>query len=805
MKTTDLFNFQFVDREYERKKMQKFLSENSGNALWIKGKRGFGKTKLFHYVMKEYEDHILCYIDIKPNQSSMDTLTDFIINLQNNCSKDFISSVSEKYTRFYNHTYKHIYNISKDILPDISKIVSLILDLGYYAITKNGESKSPIELINDYIRMILAKNKLCICIDNFSRCNIDLAQLFFQIIKAFIGDNNFKACIVTTSEDIKDELNEAIFTHLPHKEISIKKLDKYNYFYQILEPIFEINQLTEEDLIFLYHKCEGSPKKLCTIISKLLEKEGITIFTKGKARINRSKLLEILHNNRVRFEDGDFTSVQKWIIFSFLCLPSKVTIKLMKELALYISQRCFLYNAFDETKFDRELLLLVDNKILNYSIPDIISTNHDLDYYELTDIFKDSTLREMFSQYTYEFLLMKKNVPYRQELLCKHAYEANIAGWELLNFRYAKKLFYHKRIYDAYSVLLRLEFTDHKLNPLQRLFSALVAYEAGYYKASIKKMELIDFKELKFLKAKYYYLFYLGKNYYNVGNIKKAVIMLKKSLDFVPEGSLKYVQTLNVLHMYYFEIPEKLKLSEEIFNHIQVTYEDKYPIAWANTMRGCHNFLDNKSALNILERAKKKLDDELEKAFIENTQGFVFIKMSQMVEAENKFREAGNIIKRLRIHEYSYVANNLALCYMIKQKYEIAKTLLLEALLWNKTNYGNLVLQTHLMMCSFYLHELDEASYYSKILEEYMASNEVVDPIINRKVYMNLAIFSAGIKSPLMEVAYFKKAEPFVKDSSSEWRYNFLTKEGNIELPRPNAEYMQVIKFDPWFLVYAHD
>ena len=56
-----------------------------------------------------------------------------------------------------------------------------------------------------------------------------------------------------------------------------------------------------------------------------------------------------------------------------------------------------------------------------------------------------------------------------------------------------------------------------------------------------------------------------------------------------------------------------------------------------------------------------------------------------------------------------------------------------------------------------------------------------------------------------MEERFFDKARPYIKNSSSEWRYNVLTNTVNANKNRPTEKYLQIINFDPWFLIYAHD
>ena len=806
MNTTDLFQFNFVDRTVEQIKMEKFLSTSSGNVLWIKGKRGLGKTKFFKYVFQNHKNDILCYIDVKTNESSVDILSTFIMELQNHSEQDFISHVTQNYKRFYK-TYQKSSTIASEILPQISKIISVILDFAYYVTTYSDEDKNTLDIINKYIEAIIKHKKVCICIDNFSRCDKKTAEIFFQIFKKFTYEDNFKSCIITTDEDLTPELKEQIFFYLPFKDIEIKEFNESRYFREIMNPIFELEEFSNQDFEYLYSKCYGNPKVLATTISKLLEKNGINL-NREKAQINRILLMEILVQNRIKFEDNDFSSQQKWVIFSYLCLTEQISAEIIEKLALYISKRCFLYPGYDTIIFKNQLRTLVENKVLNLNYNgriEMISPCHDLDYIELMDIFKESQLKGLFSQYTYEFLLQTPEVPSREALLCQHAREANVAGWEVRNFRYGKKLFHSNQIYEAQKILNRLENGFHNLHPMRCLFIALVEYEVGNYHSTIRKFQLIQPETLRFSKAKFYYYFYLGKSLNNVGKTDEAIKMLEAALKQVEKDSLLYVHTLNVLHMYYVEIPGKHEQAKKIFSQIQTSYEDVYPRVWANTMRGCQNFLDSNTCLEILDRAESKLDDEIEKAYIQTTRGFVLMKLAKINQAKECFKQASQIIKRLKIHEFSYAANNLAVCYMLQKDYKMANEILLQALLWNKTNYGNIVLCTHLMICSLYLSSDDETLYYFDILKNYIENHKIVDSVMNRKIYINLAIVCQKNGEQILANSYLNKAKPYVKNTSSEWRYHMLANDINPYLERPSSQFLRDMDFEPWFLIYAHD
>lgn len=804
MNTTELFDFNFVDRTDERVKMEKFLSNSNNDVLWISGKRGLGKTKFFQYVFQGYNNFTLCYTDIGINENSADVISEFIIELQKHSNLSFMEYIKNNYKQFYNKTYQKTKGITSEMFPQLSKIVSIILDFGYYVTTYSDENKNTIDIISDYIQTIIESKKICICIDNFSRCDKKTAQIFLQILKKFLYEENFKSCIITTTDDLDDDFKKEILSNLPFTPIEIETFSKFEYFYQIMNPIFELDEFTYEDFEYLYQKCHGSPKKLSTTISKLLEKSGITLNRK-KARIDKKILMSILQKNRIKFEDGDFSSEKKWVIFSYLCLPQQISVTIVRNLALYISKRCFLYAAYDERLFNKELLTLIENKILKYDLNNIISACHDLDYIELMDIFKESQLKGLFSQYTYEFLLQNPEFPFCENLLCRHAREANIIGWEARNFRYGKKLFHNGQIYDAQTIFTYLENSLHKLHPMELLLIALTAYESGNYQLAIERFHLISPSLLKFPKAKFYYYFYLGKSLNNVGQTGDAADILEKALNEVEEDSVMYAHTLNILHMYYIEIPEKYEQAKNIFNFIQNSYENVYPTVWANTMRGCPNFLNDTVSLELLDRADSKLQDELEKAYIKNTKGFILVKLDKIREAEEHFVQSGQIIKRLKIHEFSYAANNLAVCYMIQGQYKNAREILLEALLWSRTNYGNIVLYTHLMICSFYLLLEDETNYYFNLLKDYTESHKIIDSVMKRKIYMNLAIVCQKRGNHIFERAYFESAKYYIKNTSSEWRYRMLTNNIDSQLERPSAQYLRNLDFEPWFLIYAHD
>lgn len=157
METTELFNFKFVDRNKERIILNNFLTYNADYVLWIRGNRGLGKTKFFKHILQENCNYILCYIDINSNQTTIDIISEFIIEIQKVSDINFLDYVKKLYKQFYNRVYEKTKNITSEIFPKISNVISIILDTGYYAVTYSDENKNPSDIIYEYLKNILKK------------------------------------------------------------------------------------------------------------------------------------------------------------------------------------------------------------------------------------------------------------------------------------------------------------------------------------------------------------------------------------------------------------------------------------------------------------------------------------------------------------------------------------------------------------------------------------------------------------------------------------------------------------------------
>ncbi|MCM1425524.1 MAG: P-loop NTPase fold protein, partial [Eubacterium sp.] len=802
MEQTELFDFSFVDREREQQIFKNFMSNADKKILWISGDRGVGKSEFITYMTATYEKYSFVYYDVKENCRNEDILTDFIQKLQQMGNFSFCEFVQKEYKKFYDTLGTTTKAITHSLNPSISEVVSVILDVTSYVITKNEERRENIDIIKKYIDKILSAKSLFICIDNFSRCNEDIVKLLCNIFKSFLTYEKCKICIITTDDDMNDEKELKIREQIAYTGIKIEKFKKHIYFWQIMEPIFEMDDFSDNDIKYIYSKCSGKPHNLSIIISKLLDKQGIICSTKKeKATINKRILQDVLKEKHIKYGEADFTYTQKLIIFSFLCLFEGVDIQIVEELSIYIANKNYLYNGFTKDRFRQDLLELIScNKLSSDGIT--LSTCHDSDYIDYMDIFRTSQIYKIISQNAYEFLLYHETLKEREDLICHHMREAKIESWEERNFLYGKKLFVSHNYFDSEKIFSYLLSETESLDEYKLLVIAINEYQVGHFNIAIKVLEAIDIEKLENTSQKYFLLFYWGKSIYNyTGDTSIAISKLIEATKYVSDSSAEYVNVQNILQMLYFEVPGKYDEALKIFNNIRDNYKVSQPNAWANTMRGCHNYIQNsEEALDLLEEAQSCISDDLERAYIDTTKGFIYIKKGNIDKAKDCFNSSYESIKKMKVHESSYAINDLAVCYMMEGDYLSAKKLLLDGLFWNKTNYGKIVLYVHLMLCEAFLGNNMEAEKYFDFLIDYIANPKIQDLIMLRKVLLNLAVACKELKKNIEYEIYIKKAEKYIHNTSSEWRYLAIQGINNTQIP--DNIYYSYSKFDPWFIVY---
>lgn len=443
--------------------------------------------------------------------------------------------------------------------------------------------------------------------------------------------------------------------------------------------IFQIDTFSEHDISILFNKCKGNPYSLSTVIFKLIEQDGIVSHEGSKPEILKSVLFKIIKED-IELNEQDFSSLEKWILFSYFSIGRKVSLYTLKELANYIAKENILFTSFKDDKIGETVLSLIGRNILSIN-GDLIEAKNDHIFDSIRDIFENSSIKDVFSFYAFKYFSLHPEYSESECQKCYHSYIACLPKWESLNFEYGKSLFAQRHYDTASAIFSRLADSNHKLEATQRLLIGKCYYEAGYFLRTLSHLSKINPDDFQNSSDKIEFYVLCGKTYNTTGNMSKACENLEKALKEVTKGSKQYVELLYLLQMYYCEIPGKRSRAEECFKEIRFNFKDTYPVLWANTMRGCQNFVSAEEAISLLNEAMKKVIDPLEMAYIRNTAGFIHIRLNHLYIAKELFYNASETIERLKPHEYSYAANNLAVCYMLQGNFATAKRLLIKALL----------------------------------------------------------------------------------------------------------------------------
>ena len=732
----------------------------------------------------------------------------------------FIKKVQEStpqtsFTKILSH-YKEVYNTFTNTKKSISSILpksigiigSLILDTASIFIGNDDQKYESSEVFGDYLLMAFSEKNIILCIDNFSQCNHNMSDFLFSVFNNIREKSLCHIVIITENEDIDVDKINYIQRSIPISYIEMKGFDEHIYFYEILQPIFYLDDFSDNDIKYIHLKCKGEPERLSKLISILLEKDGIEFnHNIDKAIIKKDKLFEVLNTEYIRFRKSDFSFSQLIILFSFISLFDRVRIDILRDLVIYLSSRIELISNFAEDLFYRELQNLIEKNFIDSDGENVFIKNNT-DYIDYYDIFSREKIFMLFSKNVYGFLIQNPHLSDNKDLVLRHMYNGKVNGWEEYAYDFGFELYSQRKFFEAEKVFSLFYDVLSDINDERKLVMALNNFEAGdFIKADIIFAD-IQLEKLQSNEFKSKYLYFYGKNIYNLnGNINIAIEMVTKALDFVKYDSEISARIKNTLQMYWWETQGGFDRAKEYFEDVKDNYKTKFPNAWASTIRGCHNYIfDEERAITLLTEAISCTDDELECAFIRTTMGYVRFRAGNIWAAEKLFEKSYSEISKIKRYESAYAANDLAVCYMLKDDvnmYKSALRILERSIYWNKTNYGRLVLQTHLMICNHFLGNKINTLYWANELRKYLVEKKPTDPVIIRKINMNLGLVYKAYNNTDEFEWCRQNLQNFTKGTSSEYRYRVIF-DKSIEQPSSNA-YFGCCSFEPWIIVYSHD
>lgn len=815
MNNKDLFVFKFVDREIERKIVRNFLLDsNTENILWIHGESGVGKTELIKYFMSCFPYKFIHVNPIKKQITSYFSLFIRELEKQNTSLAGFI---------FKN--YKKIKNISNNTISDINiktKILMGILEIGESIfIDAKDDFFSTANVLSQYIQYISKKEKYIFVFDNFQQCDTKSLERIQEITQNLWGKENIKFIFITTDHTISSD--SEIIKFLLEKNslisISIEPFDNKDFFLDILLNIYTLDGITTTEMDQLYEACNGIPEKLKNFLRNMYLADGIEYYKdSSQARLIPGKFKDVLCKGVDSTDLEALNLLEKLVFNIIICWNDSMPLSLLNEISQYIAGEVLYLPSELKSQIMASIYNLFSLNILELC-ENRVRVKHDLVYLSFLPKYAAIPEAILYSK-LYEYINSnKKQVVdmYSQSFFdlnnALYSYKADIQSWQQINLDCLKILVEQKDYKNISIIISRLERSLTCFETSDLLFLAECFYNCGKYD---KARNILNYTHKKLNSDKNYFQYYYlsGKIFNMMMDKESAEKELILSQKYILPQSEEEILVKHMLQLILVEVVGRKDEAKEIFYSIS-KHLDKYPEnsqALATLLKNCSNYYTGKQALSLLEKAleiSEKNNDLVEIAFIKNNMGYEQFKLNNYEKCRTLYKESINILQQTKIHESAYPLSNLAVCHMINQEYDEAIALINRAFFWNCSNYLEYVLNTHLMLCYEQIGKNNESYKIAKCLLDKLESGKINDPVILRKVYLNLAINfdKLQIESYAKECA--EKAYVFSTNTSSEYRaakiYEKYGGRPTKDLSTLQNQYCTKYYFDHWLTIFSHD
>lgn len=815
MNNKDLFVFKFVDREIERKIVRNFLLDsNTENILWIHGESGVGKTELIKYFMSCFPYKFIHVNPIKKQITSYFSLFIRELEKQNTSLAGFI---------FKN--YKKIKNISNNTISDINiktKILMGILEIGESIfIDAKDDFFSTANVLGQYIQYISKKEKYIFVFDNFQQCDTKSLERIQEITQNLWGKENIKFIFITTDHTISSD--SEIIKFLLEKNslisISIEPFDNKDFFLDILLNIYTLDGITTTEMDQLYEACNGIPEKLKNFLRNMYLADGIEYYKdSSQARLIPGKFKDVLCKGVDSTDLEALNLLEKLVFNIIICWNDSMPLSLLNEISQYIAGEVLYLPSELKSQIMASIYNLFSLNILELC-ENRVRVKHDLVYLSFLPKYAAIPEAILYSK-LYEYINSnKKQVVdmYSQSFFdlnnALYSYKADIQSWQQINLDCLKILVEQKDYKNISIIISRLERGLTCFETSDLLFLAECFYNCGKYD---KARNILNYTHKKLNSDKNYFQYYYlsGKIFNMMMDKESAEKELILSQKYILPQSEEEILVKHMLQLILVEVVGRKDEAKEIFYSIS-KHLDKYPEnsqALATLLKNCSNYYTGKQALSLLKKAleiSEKNNDLVEIAFIKNNMGYEQFKLNNYEKCRTLYKESINILQQTKIHESAYPLSNLAVCHMINQEYDEAIALINRAFFWNCSNYLEYVLNTHLMLCYEQIGKNNESYKIAKCLLDKLESGKINDPVILRKVYLNLAINfdKLQIESYAKECA--EKAYVFSTNTSSEYRaakiYEKYGGRPTKDLSTLQNQYCTKYYFDHWLTIFSHD
>ena len=816
MVNTDLFKFKFVDRETERQIVEKFiLTRNSDKALWIHGESGVGKTELVKYFKTQFSDYKFIHINPIKTQA-----ISYFYTLTKELEKE-----KDSFPNFVINNYKQMRDLVKGTISEINskaKFLFTALEVGEKIfIDKNDDFYSTANVLTQYISNISKKQLSIFIFDNFQQCDSNSLEIIKQLCKNLLGKDNIRFIFITTDDLISSDSEIVIFLteKIPVSPILIKPFENKDYFLDILLDIYKLDNITNSELDYLFQVCNGVPEKLKNFLRNMYLSNGIECYSDSSfARFIPNTFKDMLKRG-IECIDLDSLSVLDKLIFKItVCWNESITITMLEDVAQYIAHEVVLLPDNLNQEIIKSIYNLINLNILELS-ENGLKITHDLLY--ISCVYKCNVIPEVILyNKLYEYININKDKiveVYSQAFFninnALYSYQAHIYSWEQINLDCLRMLVNQSDYHNIDIIIERLDKSLNQINANDLILIAECFYDSGKFE---RARSILNYALGKLSSdVEYFKYYYLSGKIYNIimdkTNAEKELLL---AYNYVIPKSEEEILIKHMLQLVLVEIVGRKQEAKEIFCSISEHLEDYNTNSRAIgiLLKNCSNYYSGEAALSILNKAlfiSEINNDLVEKAFIKNNMGYEFFKLDNYEECKRLYNESINILNQTKIHESAYPLSNLAICYMIEQKYNEAINLINRAIFWNCSSYLDFVLKTHLMLCYEQIGEKERSFKIANELLNKIEIGNINDPVVLRKVYLNLAINFDRLEYPQLAKNCAKKAYNFCIDSSSEYRaskiYAKYWETPVKDLSGLKNQYCTKCYFDHWITIFSHD
>lgn len=834
MLNTDIFEFEFVDRENERKTIEAFLSDTSNqlpSTLWVQGSRGVGKSFLIKEQLTSRKD--ICCVFVNPEYGQQNPgayLKLFIAQVNKAADMKLSSYLRANYSSFMAIGQKALNTTLK--LSDLDEfgLEDLTASFTDYFISKHGEKETSVTVIKKYLLEATKKHgRLIIILDNFCQCDIKSLDIISTVIHELSYDRRIKYIICTTNEDLESRFDVKSFLaeKIPTKLLSVPPMDNRQLFARMLERNFDLDETSINLIVAAFDICKGTPQKFKELLINLYASQGI-ILCDHKARLSSDIFKTLLTKQAISFDIEAFSNdnvIAKYILPIISLWGAPVSYELLYDLMGYLEETfsiSFIRGEIQQVIINLEKIHVLETVFQDHLL--MIKFKHDATKIAVGEYFKNDRICSFFHYTFYEYIMAKVIVDtspywkvYYKSLRAYHSFMAQSEDWISYNYQYGKDLLEEEAYDDAAMIFSRLETAMFNLNANELFIICKAYYMCGLYQKAndiILSMQAREVKRDFTVEEQISFYILSARIKCCLFDTAKAIEEIENAEKLCRDNVHLHIITQGVKQSILFVSPGGFQQAKQIFDDLVSNYSDFSEMSFV--FQSAMDYYEGKESKELLQRGIRNVEenhDRIHEGKIVNNLGFEYLRCGDYDSALDCFNKSIKILSEVQPHEQAYPYSNRAVLYMILGQYDRALEDIMEALFWNKSNYASLVLKSNRMLCYYHLGNPGWEKLFEELFD-YISTAGGVDDKIFKKVCINLAYLSVKSNKTPIGINVLERCKPHIESETPHGKYRFLKLQRVLtglvseRLPDANSEYKAYycdIEFEPWLINFTHD